>query len=170
MENQKKKKQQKILYQPSYLTQADSFLKFYRKGREYTRRVPLCHPERKHKSNGLCEKCLAKWYYHHKGQREKQSEYYKKNKDRVLKICKEYRQKNQVKIRAKYLGVSEDGVRMALKQKRCWICGCDKKLVIDHDHNTNIVRGRLCSVCNSAIGYFKDDIKLLRRAIKYLTQ
>jgi hypothetical protein len=44
------------------------------------------------------------------------------------------------------------------------------KLSIDHCHKTGKVRGLLCGKCNAAIGYFKDDIKLLKNAIKYLKE
>lgn len=43
-----------------------------------------------------------------------------------------------------------------------------KGLVVDHCHATNIVRGLLCTPCNLALGYVKDDIKVLNNLIKYL--
>lgn len=39
---------------------------------------------------------------------------------------------------------------------------------IDHDHSTGDVRGLLCHNCNVAIGHFKDNPELMRRAIRYL--
>lgn len=41
-------------------------------------------------------------------------------------------------------------------------------LGIDHDHKTGEIRGLLCHNCNSALGFFKDDPKILKRAKKYL--
>lgn len=41
--------------------------------------------------------------------------------------------------------------------------------VIDHDHINNKFRGFLCHNCNRGIGVFQDDIKRLKRAIKYLS-
>lgn len=39
---------------------------------------------------------------------------------------------------------------------------------LDHDHDTMQFRGWLCNTCNSAMGWFRDDINRLRRAVKYL--
>jgi len=45
-----------------------------------------------------------------------------------------------------------------------------KRFAIDHDHQTGKVRGLLCGFCNALIGYAKDDISILKSAIKYLTK
>ena len=50
----------------------------------------------------------------------------------------------------------------------CGICGNTKPLVVDHCHATNIVRGLICSHCNSMLGYSRDNIKNLQNAITYL--
>ena len=39
---------------------------------------------------------------------------------------------------------------------------------LDHNHKTGEFRGWLCKKCNSALGWFEDDINYLKRAIKYL--
>jgi hypothetical protein len=41
-------------------------------------------------------------------------------------------------------------------------------LCVDHNHKTGKVRMLLCHDCNTGIGKFKDDIKLLESAIEYL--
>lgn len=41
-------------------------------------------------------------------------------------------------------------------------------LAVDHNHKTGEVRGLLCTGCNKALGFFKDDIALLQEAIRYL--
>lgn len=52
----------------------------------------------------------------------------------------------------------------------CAICRlpCTKSLAVDHCHKTGVVRGLLCLGCNTAIGQFHDDPKMLLRAAKYL--
>ena len=40
--------------------------------------------------------------------------------------------------------------------------------VIDHSHSSGDFRGWLCHLCNRALGCFKDDTDILKRAIKYL--
>jgi hypothetical protein len=52
---------------------------------------------------------------------------------------------------------------------QCLICS-DPVNCIDHDHRTGIVRGLLCKVCNSGLGYFRDSIEYLENAITYLKQ
>jgi len=43
-----------------------------------------------------------------------------------------------------------------------------QRLVIDHCHKTNKVRGLLCHNCNTAIGKFRDDPIRMYRAIRYI--
>ena len=61
-----------------------------------------------------------------------------------------------------------------LQEGKCLICGThqselDRALCVDHDHTTNKIRGLLCGNCNSGLGFFKENINLLLRAINYLT-
>ncbi len=44
-----------------------------------------------------------------------------------------------------------------------------RRLAVDHDHETGEVRALLCHDCNVAIGLLKHDIKLLKRAVKYIS-
>ncbi len=53
-------------------------------------------------------------------------------------------------------------------ETRKTIKGNTCKFTVDHNHNTDKVRGLLCHKCNVGIGLFKDDINSLKKAIKYL--
>ena len=63
----------------------------------------------------------------------------------------------------------------AILERQGGVCAiCNEKdpyfenLAVDHDHNTNRVRGLLCHLCNRALGMFKDDSERLRKALSYL--
>ena len=68
----------------------------------------------------------------------------------------------------------EDYNKILLEQNNvCAICKCSietnkKALCVDHDHETNKVRGLLCHACNKALGLFRDNIEILILATSYL--
>lgn len=41
-------------------------------------------------------------------------------------------------------------------------------LVLDHDHETGLLRGFICPTCNTALAYLKDDPEVMRRAALYV--
>jgi hypothetical protein len=71
-------------------------------------------------------------------------------------------------------GLTMDEVE-AMRAAGCAICGITdwpgrhKQGHIDHCHETGVVRGVLCSECNTGLGKFRDDPALLLRAADYLT-
>lgn len=69
----------------------------------------------------------------------------------------------------------------ALGEKQGWVCaicfqpettrgsqGQVKSLAIDHDKDTNKIRGLLCAACNTGIGCLSHDTSILQQAIVYL--
>lgn len=44
--------------------------------------------------------------------------------------------------------------------------------MIDHNHSTDVtdIRGLLCNACNLGLGIFKDNVRVLEKAAKYLEQ
>ena len=55
---------------------------------------------------------------------------------------------------------------------KCAVCGCTDRsqLVLDHDHDTNEVRGVLCKKHNSAIGFLGDSLEYVENACNYLKE
>ena len=81
----------------------------------------------------------------------------------------------KVKRREKHLrhhyGITiEDYMRMVNEQDhRCACCGTpDQNLMVDHNHDTDKVRGLLCNNCNSMLGYALDNPRRLQLGIDYL--
>lgn len=53
----------------------------------------------------------------------------------------------------------------------CAICRRGgRRLVVDHCHTSNRVRGLLCQQCNAAVGMLYDDPEAARRLIDYLSE
>jgi len=52
--------------------------------------------------------------------------------------------------------------------KKTSIVGVTANLVRDHDHLTGNARAWICDSCNTGLGRFKDNIKLLEAVIEYL--
>jgi len=90
------------------------------------------------------------------------------------KITAYYRLKNPYKNASRKYNISEEQVKELWSTTNCMICGIIKKetklLCIDHCHTTGKIRGVLCDDCNIALGKFKDDPKILMKAINYLTE
>jgi hypothetical protein len=53
---------------------------------------------------------------------------------------------------------------------RCYICErkSRRRLAVDHDHRTWLVRGLLCHTCNYLLGTLNDNARLMTRAGEYL--
>lgn len=71
---------------------------------------------------------------------------------------------------AEYNTLLEDQDR---KCKLCYLVETDNTfgyLYVDHCHKTGKIRGLLCHSCNSMLGYAKDDITVLTKAIEYLRE
>jgi len=92
--------------------------------------------------------------------------YHKNNRAKVTK-------QQLISHRRRKYGLTEEKYNnMILSQNNlCAICNKSsrKTLHIDHSHKTGEVRGLLCNNCNTGIGFFKEDISIFTRAIKYLS-
>ena len=119
------------------------------------------------------------YYQNNKGRiLQQQKEYYSKNRDKI----KEYEVKNTEKrkvykkkseLKKKYK-ISIEGYNFInTKQSNLcaickMVCTTGKRLAVDHCHKTGKIRGLLCTKCNIGLGYFNDDVILLKNSIRYL--
>lgn len=93
----------------------------------------------------------------------------------VSSYCKDCLTIRRVATARKHLyGITEDQYNemLAVTDGRCYVCGLanenGRTLCVDHDHNTDAIRGLLCLQCNVALGMAQDDPKLLRQLAEYL--
>ena len=81
-----------------------------------------------------------------------------------------------VHLRNRYGLEWDEYIELFLSQnKKCRICDTpleltNRKAQLDHCHVTGKVRGFLCSSCNRGLGCFKDDTKLLEKAMLYIKE
>lgn len=84
------------------------------------------------------------------------------------------RKKREDAMRRAYgIGADEFDALLARQGGVCAICqgapnGPGSRFHIDHCHASNVVRGLLCSKCNTAIGLMDDDPKRFAAAVEYL--
>jgi hypothetical protein len=85
--------------------------------------------------------------------------------------CEDCRAEMAAIRRNRVARVSSDKVKQMLEQQ-AGLCACcgerPERLVVDHDHITNRVRGLLCYSCNTGIGKLGDSVNGLKRALQYL--
>jgi hypothetical protein len=93
----------------------------------------------------------------------------------MIFIHRKARIQRQLTIKDKYVKPKPKEVLLIKDDQigRCAICECEfpkdtKHIHVDHCHKTNIIRGFLCASCNKGLGFFKDDVRILERAISYL--
>jgi hypothetical protein len=77
-------------------------------------------------------------------------------------------------------GIDDNGLSKMKKDQdnKCYLCSSEgfligknnhnEKLAVDHDHKTGKVRKLLCHNCNRALGLFKDNPELMRKAATYV--
>jgi hypothetical protein len=79
-------------------------------------------------------------------------------------------------LRATYGITRDDYNRMFMEQEgKCAICAVHqtdlkRRLCVDHNHTTSVVRALLCHHCNTMVGMAKEDTTILQNAITYLNR
>lgn len=112
-----------------------------------------------------------------------QRKYRNRYPEKVKAIAKAYQAKRKERqywrkafLKREYnLSVEEYDRLFKAQDGRCAICGVTREaltrnLAVDHDHITGKIRGLLCNICNRGIGYLRDDVLVLTKAIQYLTK
>lgn len=124
-----------------------------------------------------CSKCnevLPVTNFHLKA--DKNTNHYRFNSP--CKFCSNfYRNKNYYKahrLKVKY-NLSQEDYNLKLKAQKysCAICNIHrddylKDFSVDHCHKTGKVRSLLCTQCNSGIGFFRENINNMEKAIAYI--
>lgn len=110
--------------------------------------------------------------------KDKLREYRQKNKEKLYKYSQEWKKKNPERVQLierrrrlknKYGITIEQYEELSDKQNHsCAICFSKEKLVVDHDHETNKIRGLLCNDCNRNLIAQRTDPEIFLRAAKYL--
>lgn len=114
-----------------------------------------------------CKICRSKYH----------RDYHYKNKERTNAKRREFVAKNREYVnarktasyyRCKY-GLTMNEVTV-LRSAGCSVCGSTDRVVIDHCHITEKVRGALCNNCNVALGHAKESPERLRQLASYLEE
>ncbi len=97
------------------------------------------------------------------------AKWYQENKERMKE-----RMRANAYMRQYGITVEEYDVLYEEQNRGCAICFAptgsnNKRLAVDHNHETGEVRGLLCDDCNIGLGKFKDNPNLLATAINYLS-
>ncbi len=109
-------------------------------------------------------------------------EYYLKNRDEIIKRTTQYHRDHpeqaaltwkKSRLSRRYgMSLGEWDILYNIQDRSCAICLKEFKdhgsAHVDHNHNTNQVRGLLCRKCNLMLGHAEDDVSILEKAIEYL--
>lgn len=130
---------------------------------------------------GSCKQCLnaqrlVQYHEHHDSEMARARRWRSDNPNKVREYSRRYYKKNPYEpwLRNRYGLTGDDYARLYEAQNSgCAICGADheptRRLSVDHDHDTGVVRGLLCSGCNAGLGGLQDNPDLLIKAAVYLS-
>ena len=106
----------------------------------------------------------------------------KKGINSICKSCKKdkYKHSDNAKYNAwarqlkRNYNITPDDYNRMFEEQNGVCAGCKEpnssgtKFCVDHDHQTDVVRGLLCGPCNRALGLIKDKISTLQNLSIYL--
>jgi hypothetical protein len=143
---------------------------------------------RKLKKGHNCLKCRSMWSTRRckteQGKKEIKNSYNRNREKRLVKARKYSKSlsgalsRKRAKLKNKYgITIEEKNAMLENQNNKCLICGVDisgqdvrgwDNACIDHNHNTDEVRGLLCRLCNTMLGISKENPEILRNAANYL--
>jgi len=133
-----------------------------------------------YKNDKTCRKCrlaYQKNYFQQNKEKKRKSVRDNLNSIITLESGRSYTKRKKKKLKEKYqLTLSEYDDLLENQGFRCKICdkaifdvvGEKATAYVDHCHHLGSVRGILCNNCNTGLGHFRDDPKLLQKAIEYV--
>jgi len=137
------------------------------------RRCIDCSYVFKVRSNNQKVRCEQCWKKHRKETRQRRREkpevrdHFNHKRRERFKNDLSYKLELRLKVTARNYGITVDEVKELRSVSSCQICNRKEHLCIDHDHNTGLVRGVVCSSCNTLLaGVDKDG--WLDKALIYL--
>jgi len=109
---------------------------------------------------------------------KRQREYNLRKKSRLANLDKARRQDRHRNLYRSF-GIRPNDYKQLFEAQQgvCAICGKPetailrgkvKNLAVDHCHETGVVRGLLCSRCNIAVGFLRDDVDIAQNLTTYL--
>lgn len=104
--------------------------------------------------------------------------YYEANKEKCFERAKKHlkgitadgvSRSREYTLRTRY-GITQSQYNEIVEKQesKCAICSKERKLYVDHCHETNKIRGLLCHQCNTSLGLLQDNTEILQSAIDYL--
>lgn len=106
--------------------------------------------------NPVCKQCANK----------RRMEYHQSHREQSLRNLRKYF------LKVKYGMTEQDWQNLFEKQKGCCvICGrhqsvIKRRLYVDHDHTTQVVRGLLCRQCNVLLGWYENHKEIIDLYLK----
>lgn len=127
-------------------------------------------PTRRDRYDSICKTC-----------RNKRASAYQKNNQHKVLAWRAARKDRGVTLRYRKdcsykkfnASATAYDLQFLAQHGKCAIClrspgEGERRFAFDHDHDNGVVRGVLCSTCNSGLGLFYDNPELLLGALQYL--
>lgn len=102
--------------------------------------------------------------------------YRKRHPEKANRASDAWKNRNPERVRLTHVkrkfGLTEEAYIMLLSAQSNSCAICNEKFTktphVDHNHNTNVVRGLLCDLCNRGLGFFREEVLRLLAAAEYL--